>query len=108
MFLPTEDFTAIKNTITLTPRKDIVGNAYLFRLLQAVELPKRGAGQPFISKGDIEKFEVKILPREKQDAAMDEVDSALEMIREMNSSLNRKLFLLTELKNSILTEAFAS
>jgi type I restriction enzyme S subunit len=108
MFLPTEDFTAIKNTITLTPKKEIVGSAYLFRLLQAVELPKRGAGQPFISKGDIQKFEVKILPRENQDAAMDEVDSALEMIREMSSSLNQKHILLTELKNSILTEAFAS
>lgn len=108
MFLPTEDFTAIKNTITLTPKKEVVASAYLFRLLQAVDLPKRGAGQPFISKGDIEKFEVRILPRENQDGAMDEVDSALQMIRNMSDSLNEKLRLLTELKNSILTEAFAS
>jgi type I restriction enzyme S subunit len=61
MFFPEEDFTAIKNTITLTPKRDLVDNKFLYYLLTSVDLPQRGAGQPFISKGDIQKFEV-LLP----------------------------------------------
>ncbi|WP_374377257.1 restriction endonuclease subunit S [Dongia sp.] len=58
MFFPEEDFTAIKNTITLTPREGRCIAKYLYYLLTFVELPQRGAGQPFISKGDIQRFEV--------------------------------------------------
>lgn len=61
MFFPNERFTAIKNTITLTPKEHIFGK-YLFYLFTAIELPKRGAGQPFISKGDIEKFQINDIP----------------------------------------------
>ena len=31
MFFPEEDFTAIKNTITLTPKKEVVDNTILIR-----------------------------------------------------------------------------
>jgi type I restriction enzyme S subunit len=58
MFFPEEDFTAIKNTITLTPRDGKCVGKFLYYLFTFVELPQRGAGQPFISKGDIQSFEV--------------------------------------------------
>ena len=48
MFLPEEDLTAIKNTITLTPREAECSGKFLYQLLTHVELPKRGAAQPFI------------------------------------------------------------
>lgn len=60
MFFPKEDFTAIKNTITLTPNSKDVDGRFLFNLFNFIKLPQRGAGQPFISKGDIESFEVSI------------------------------------------------
>lgn len=60
MFFPGERFTAIKNTITLTPKVGISDGKFLYYLLTFVELPQRGAGQPFISKGDIEAFRVQI------------------------------------------------
>lgn len=60
MFLPEEDFTAIKNTITLTPLSGVVDGKFLYYLLTSVGLPQRGAGQPFISKGDIQKFAVDV------------------------------------------------
>lgn len=66
MFLPEEDFTAIKNTITLTPRDGVCTGKFLYQLLTHVELPKRGAAQPFIAKGDIQAFQVSIPPLPEQ------------------------------------------
>ena len=106
MFLPIEDFTAIKNTITLTPIHEKIMNLYLYRLLQAIELPKRGAGQPFISKGDIQKFEVTILPLELQEVAIARVDEAIELIENLSRSVLRKLEKIDELRSSYLNEAF--
>lgn len=106
MFFPTEDFTAIKNTITLTPHSGKVTGAYLYRLLQAIELPKRGAGQPFISKGDIQKFKVRILPFEKQDAAISAVDSALDEISSLEAAYETKKLLISELRESVLHKSF--
>ena len=108
MFLPTEDFTAIKNTITLTPNPGKVTSAYLFRLLQAIDLPKRGTGQPFISKGDIQKFKVRILPLELQDEAIDSVDKALDEIESLAVAHDAKMSLINELRNSILSKAFGA
>jgi restriction endonuclease S subunit len=62
MFFPQQRFTAIKNTITLTPKRELVNSKYLYHLFTHIKLPKRGAAQPFISKGDIEKFELPHLP----------------------------------------------
>jgi type I restriction enzyme S subunit len=62
MFFPNTKFTAIKNTITLKPKENVLGK-YIFYLFTSINLPKRGTGQPFISKGDIEKFVIpQILP----------------------------------------------
>jgi type I restriction enzyme, S subunit len=71
LFLPKEDFTAIKNTITLTPIDDKRSQEaccpiYLYHLLSSMQLPRRGAGQPFISKGDLEKFKIPLPPLEEQ------------------------------------------
>jgi type I restriction enzyme, S subunit len=85
MFFPQQQFTAIKNTITLTPKQELVDGKYLYFLFTAIELPKRGAAQPFISKGDIEKFVVSYIPPlaeqqrivAKLDAAFAEIDIAI-------------------------------
>jgi type I restriction enzyme S subunit len=60
MFFPDAKFTAIKNTITLTPKENMADGKCLYYLLTHIQLPQRGAGQPFISKGDIEAFKVLI------------------------------------------------
>jgi len=71
LFLPKEDFTAIKNTITLTPINDRQNQGtccpiYLYHLLSSMRLPRRGAGQPFISKGDLQEFKIPLPPLEEQ------------------------------------------
>jgi type I restriction enzyme S subunit len=79
IFWPVEDFTAIKNTITLTPKVGESDSRFLFHLLEHIELPKRGAAQPFMSKGDISAFSVPVppLPEQKRIAAILDAADAL-------------------------------
>lgn len=85
MFFPEEDFTAIKNTITLTPREGVCTGKFLYQLLSYVDLPKRGSAQPFISKGDIQSFQVTIpasLPEQQRIVAiLDEAFAGIAMAR---------------------------
>ncbi|WP_413684363.1 restriction endonuclease subunit S [Prochlorococcus sp. MIT 1011] len=88
MFFPQQRFTAIKNTITLTPKADKVFSKFLYYLFTAIELPKRGTAQPFISKGDIQNFNVPFLPPlaeqqsivAKLDAAFAEIDNLIKTV----------------------------
>jgi type I restriction enzyme S subunit len=80
MFLPEEDFTAIKNTITLTPRDGTCTGKFLYQLLTYVDLPKRGAAQPFISKGDIQSFQVPLPPLPEQERIVGILDDAFDGI----------------------------
>ncbi|WP_414902592.1 restriction endonuclease subunit S [Sphingomonas flavalba] len=91
MFFPEEDFTAIKNTITLTPREALCDGRFLYYLLTFVELPQRGAGQPFISKGDIQKFRVSIPPLEKQRRIVAVLDEAFAAIATATANAQKNL-----------------
>ena len=76
MFFPEQKFTAIKNTITFTPKSELVFGRFLYYLLTNVELPKRGAAQPFISKGDIQSFVVSYPPLAEQERIVAKLDAA--------------------------------
>lgn len=91
MFLPEEDFTAIKNTITLTPRDGTCTGRFLYQLLTHVELPKRGAAQPFISKGDIQSFQVPIPPLAEQQRIVSILDEAFERIATAKANAEKNL-----------------
>ena len=80
MFFPDEDFTAIKNTITLTPRAGVCNAKFLYYLLSFIDLPQRGAGQPFISKGDIESFQIQVPPPAEQERIAGALDAVFEGI----------------------------
>jgi type I restriction enzyme S subunit len=112
MFFPGERFTAIKNTITLTPKAEVADGKFLYYLFTSVELPQRGAGQPFISKGDIEAFRVLIpesLEEQRQivkklDTAFAEIDLSYQKTTESLNYLSSCFdsFLDKILKNQIL------
>jgi type I restriction enzyme S subunit len=107
MFLPAEDFTAIKNTITLTPRQGVCRGPFLYRLFTAVELPRRGAAQPFIAKGDIQAFTVQVPNSlDEQDDIVDAIDALEVETERLAALLKRKLAVLDELKKSLLRRAF--
>jgi type I restriction enzyme M protein len=80
MFYPTEDFTAIKNTITLTTDTTIILPYFLFLVLSNSTFPKRGGGQPFISKGDVQSFEIPLPPLEVQREIVAEVEGYQKVI----------------------------
>ncbi len=66
MFSPSEDFTAIKNTITFDAIKGKSSPKYLYYLLSSSNIPKRGGAQPFISKGDLQNLKV-LIPRKESE-----------------------------------------
>jgi type I restriction enzyme S subunit len=107
MFFPTEKFTAIKNTITLTPVKDVVDGKYLYYLFTHIELPQRGAGQPFISKGDIQSFKIAI-PKEvkNQRVIVNILDDAFAEIDNLRNQLLIEKERVASLRQSILSNTF--
>lgn len=107
MFLPEEDFTAIKNTITMTPRNGTCTGKFLYRMLNFVELPKRGTAQPFISKGDIQSFAVLVPPPEVQGHIVDLLDNFEKATDELVRAYESKLVALEDLKRSFLSKAFS-
>jgi type I restriction enzyme S subunit len=106
MFMPSEPFTAIKNTMTLTAIPGKVDRWFLFYLLESVELPRRGAAQPFLSKGDVQAFEVavpQLTDQERIVAQLDEVSVAAEEALELAGA---RLEAAQSLRQSVLGAAF--
>jgi type I restriction enzyme S subunit len=106
MFLPEEDFTAIKNTITLTPKPEAASGKYIYFLFEHLSLPIRGAAQPFIAKGDIEKFKVAIPPLGRQEIIVDSLELLRAKTSEMVAAFDAKLTAAKNLRQSILEAAF--
>ena len=80
IFYPTENFTAIKNTITFTPNREKILPKYLFYIMRKNELPRRGGAQPFMSKGDVEKYKIPLPPIEIQKEIVGQIDTKQEAI----------------------------
>lgn len=91
MFFPEEDFTAIKNTITLTPRADKCSGRFLYYMLTYVELPQRGAGQPFISKGDIQAFPITFPPLPEQQRIVTLLEEAFDGVATAKAHAEKNL-----------------
>ena len=108
MMLPKSKFVAIKNTITLTPFKNKVDGAFIFHFFNYCQLPIRGGAQPFISKGDVEKFEI-LLPIQSPDSYQEqkEIGSILEdmssEIDEIQVSIQKYEWLKQGMMNDLLT-----
>jgi restriction endonuclease S subunit len=94
VFFPDEPFTAIKNTITLTPNTREIEGKFLFYSLVENRIPKRGGGQPFVSKGDTETYQISIppIPVQRRIVAELEAERALvEANRELAARFEQKL-----------------
>jgi type I restriction enzyme S subunit len=109
MFYPGARFTAIKNTITLTPKNNMIDGKYLYYLFTHVELPQRGAGQPFISKGDIEAFRVSIpTDLNEQREIVEKLNFAFDDLDLLEGNLRVSQGKLDELFQSLISEATSS
>lgn len=74
IFYPEEKFTAIKNTITFTPDREKILPKFLYLILKNNKIPHRGGGQPFISKGDTEKYKIPLPPLEVQKEIVEQIE----------------------------------
>jgi type I restriction enzyme, S subunit len=72
MFLPTERFTAIKNTIVFT---HATNSFFLYYALLNFSFPIQGAGQPFIGKKDLEKSKIFFPHPEEQQKIADSLSA---------------------------------
>ena len=74
VFYPVERFTAIKNTMTITPLREVILPKFLYFILRVNSFPRRGGGQPFISKGDAVELEIPLPPLQIQERIVSELD----------------------------------
>jgi type I restriction enzyme M protein len=73
VFFPTERFTAIKNTMTISPNREVVLPRYLHAVLQQISFPRRGGGQPFVAKGDAVELVLPVPPLDVQERLVAEL-----------------------------------
>jgi len=109
LFLPKEDVTAIKNTITLTPMHDkhdqeSCCQIYLYHLLSSMQLPRRGAGQPFIIKGDLQEFNIPLPPLKEQQR----IAAILDKAAELDALTRKQSRLLEDAEKHLFLEYFGS
>ena len=94
MFFPKEDFTAIKNTMTIKPHPDKADPLYLHTMLSLSTFPRRGGGQPFIAKGDVLKHQIPLPPLATQQAIVAEIEAEQALVvanRELITRFEQKI-----------------
>ena len=103
MFMPDEKFTAIKNTMTVTPNRKKIDNWYLFYALRGSILPRRGTAQPFLSKKDIENFEI-IVPSslEEQQLIVAKINEFLALCDQLEKQQKQRDNLRTATRKSAI------
>jgi type I restriction enzyme S subunit len=106
MFMPGENFTAIKNTMTVTPNLKKINNWYLFYALKGSQLPRRGTAQPFLSKTDIENFEVTVPSSlEDQRVIVGKVDELMALCDQLESELKSRTEVAEKFARSVVSAA---
>jgi type I restriction enzyme M protein len=88
-YLPLEDFTAIKNTLVVK-QLNAPFSYFVYLGLSFWKIERRGAAQPFISKGDTEKMEIIIPSQDIFDAFNNIANPIFQKIR--NNNLQLRLF----------------
>jgi restriction endonuclease S subunit len=81
VFYLNEDFTAIKNTIVFHNYKQSLNPKFLFLFLNSDNrFPKRGSGQPFISKGDVCNVKIPLPSLEIQEQIVKKIEGYQQII----------------------------
>ena len=80
VFYPVENFVAIKNTITFTPDHSKIEPKFLFYVMENNTLPRRGAGQPFMTKGDVKQYKILLPSLDVQREIVAEIDGYQKII----------------------------
>ena len=103
MFMPNEDFTAIKNTMTLEPKSDALDSWYLYYVMMGSNLPRRGSAQPFMSKSDIENFKIRIPSLAEQKLIASKVEILLHKCDSLEVNLRKAEELAIKFSQSVVS-----
>lgn len=90
VFQPREDFTAIKNTMTVTAKAGLADQSFLYYLLSRNSIPRRGSSQPFLSKGDTQNWSILLPTIEEQSSiavVLSSFDNKIELLCAQNKTL---------------------
>ena len=80
MFFPDKEFTAIKNTITIKAKPEKMYPLFAFEMLSSTTFPRRGGGQPFITKGDALITQIPLPPLDVQKEIVAEIEGYQKVI----------------------------
>jgi len=106
MFMPDERFTAIKNTMTVTPDRKMIDNWFLFYALKGSQLPRRGTAQPFLSKTDIENFEITVPSSlEDQRVIVAKIDGLMSLCDKLEAELKVRSEVAEKFARSVVSAA---
>lgn len=105
MFMPSEDFTAIKNTMTLRPKNDLLNNWYLLYTMMGSNLPRRGSAQPFMSKSDIENLRIRVPSLDEQRLIATSVEELLQECDYLEAKLRESAALAEKFSNSVVSSS---
>ena len=108
VFLPESEFTAIKNTMTLTPDPIQVDSWFLYYSLMGSRLPRRGSAQPFLSKQDVEIFEITVPSLGIQHEIVSKVKELFELCDELDACSSQKEQLSKKICASLVSEIEAN
>jgi type I restriction enzyme S subunit len=97
LFFPMEAFTAIKNTL-IVKELDSETSYFTYFGLKIWKLERRGAAQPFLSKGDTEKMEIIIPVRSILNNFREFANTVFQKIRSNNSQIET----LSTLRDTLL------
>ena len=103
MFMPNEDFTAIKNTMTLEPKSEALDSWYLYYVMMGSNLPRRGSAQPFMSKSDIENFKIRIPSLAEQKLIASRVEILLHKCDSLEVNLRKAEELAIKFSQSVVS-----
>jgi restriction endonuclease S subunit len=103
MFMPNEDFTAIKNTMTLQPISNLLDNWYLLYTMMGSILPRRGSAQPFMSKSDIENFRIRVPSLDEQKLIASVVEALLQKCDLLEAKLRDSDKLAEKFSRSVIS-----
>ena len=101
--MPSEDFTAIKNTMTFRPQDHSLDNWYLLYALMGSNLPRRGSAQPFMSKSDIENFKIRVPSLEEQRLIANRVEVLLKKCDALEAKLRESHELAEKFSRSVVS-----
>ncbi len=103
----TEPFLPVVRLIVLTPKEKTIGLSFLYYALEGIDFENTGTSIPQLTVPNIRERKIYLPPISQQRSVVAKLDSLRKETQRLESVYQQKLTALTELKKSILNQAFS-